>query len=197
MADIEKIVTEDSAVKEAKKTTKKTTKPKAAKPEAPKVNIEKAPAKTKRVFNSNDLILCRSVCFGELFLEGKKTGMIYTWSNSGDVREVEYQDLLSWKVLRASPLFDPLIVIEDEDLREEWKDALGAMYDKMEDVDVIAMFDMDYERFVSMLKKLPDRVKDTVKNMANSMIRDGRLYDLRKIKALDEILDAELMMMIE
>jgi hypothetical protein len=39
-------------------------------------------------------------------------------------------------------------------------------------------------------------MKSTVQNMAYSMIQDGTLYDLRTIKAIDEILGTELKMMI-
>jgi hypothetical protein len=49
---------------------------------------------------------------------------------------------------------------------------------------------------VAQLKKLPDGMKATVQNMAYSMIQNGTLYDLRTIKAIDETLGTELIMMI-
>jgi hypothetical protein len=39
-------------------------------------------------------------------------------------------------------------------------------------------------------------MKPTVQNMAYAMIQDNTLYDLRVIKAIDEILGTELKMMI-
>ena len=51
-------------------------------------------------------------------------------------------------------------------------------------------------KFVAQLKQLPDTMKTSMQNMAYSMIQDGSLYDLRKIKAMDEILGTELTMMI-
>ena len=159
-----------------------------------KVAVKKKANKPKH--DPSELILCRSVCFGELILIGPKTHIPYNWSNEGDLREVEYQDLLSWKALRSKYIFEPFIVIEDDDLREEWKTDLGKLYDSIQTVDLKAMFTLPHRSFVSQLKKLPDSMKSTVQNMACSMIQDGTLYDLRTIRAIDEILGTELMTLI-
>lgn len=196
MDETKEILTEEVVHKDEPKTKSKSARS-AAKPKTAtktKTTVEKP---KKKEFKPTDLIPCKSVTYGELFLKGKKTGYMYSWSNSGDIREVEYQDLLSWKVLRSTPLFDPLIIILDEDLCELWDRELGDMYRKIDNVDIEGIFDLDYTTFKNKLKTLPERVKETVKNMANSMIKDDRLYDLRKIKALDEILGTELLMMIE
>ena len=144
----------------------------------------------------NELILCRSVRFGELRLIGPKTQMAYSWANEGDVREVEYQDLVSWRALHSRYLFDPMIIIEDEDICEEWKADLGELYNKLQQVDLKVMFKLPHEQFVAQLKTLPQGMKSTVQNMANAMIQNGTLYDLRTIKAIDEILGTELITMI-
>ena len=144
----------------------------------------------------NELILCRSVRFGELRLIGPKTRMPYSWANEGDIREVEYQDLVSWRALHSRYLFEPMIIIEDEDIVEEWKADLGDLYDELQTIDIKTMFKLPHRNFVAQLKKLPVGMKTTVQNMAYSMIQDGTLYDLRTIKAIDETLGTELIMMI-
>lgn len=144
----------------------------------------------------NELIMCRSVRFGELRLIGPKTHMPYSWSNEGDVREVEYQDLVSWRALHSRYIFDPMIVIEDEDICEEWKADLGDLYENVKSIDLKELFKLPHRQFVSQLKQLPDTMKYSVQNMAYAMIQDGSLYDLRTIKAIDEILGTELKMMI-
>ena len=163
-------------------------------------DVQEAP-KPKKVnkpkHDPSELISCRSVRFGELRLIGPKTRMPYSWANEGDYRDVEYQDLVSWKALHSPYLYEPMIIIEDEDIREEWKADLGKLYDELEEVDLKAMFKLPMRQFVSQLKKLPDGMKTTVQNMAYSGIKDGTLYDLRIIKAIDEHLGTELMMMIQ
>lgn len=151
---------------------------------------------TKVKHDPNELIPCRSVRFGELILIGPKTRMPYHWANEGDIREVEYQDLLSWKALRSRYLFEPMIIIEDEDLCEEWNADLGEIYNGLQQIDLKEMFKLPHRQFVSQLKKLPEGMKSTVQNMAYAMIQDGTLYDLRTIKVIDEVLGTELIMMI-
>ena len=158
------------------------------KPISKKVNTPK--------HDPSELILCRSVRFGELRLIGPKTRMPYSWANEGDIREVEYQDLVSWRALGSRYLFEPMIIIEDEDIVEEWKSDLGKLYDNLQQVDLKEMFRLPYRQFVAQLKKLPDGMKSTVQNMAYSMIQNRTLYDLRTIDAIDEILGTELKMMI-
>ena len=168
-------IVEAEVVEEVKATPKKTNKPK---------------------HDPNELILCRSVRFGGLRLIGPKTHMPYEWANEGDVREVEYQDLVSWRALRSRYLFEPMIIIEDEDIVAEWKADLGELYEELQDIDIKAMFKLPHRNFVAQLKKLPTGMKTTVQNMAYSMIQDRTLYDLRIIDAIDEILGTELKMMI-
>lgn len=151
---------------------------------------------TKVKHDPNELVPCRSVRFGELILIGPKTRMPYHWANEGDIREVEYQDLLSWKALRSRYLFEPMIIIEDEDICEEWNADLGEIYNGLQQIDLKEMFKLPHRQFVSQLKKLPDGMKSTVQNMAYAMIQDGTLYDLRTIKVIDEVLGTELKMMI-
>lgn len=159
--------------------------------------VKPAPKKVnKPKHEPNEYIPCRSVRFGELILIGPKTRTPYTWANEGDVAEVEFQDLMSWKSLRHKYLFEPMIIIEDEDIVEEWKTELGKLYADLQDIDVKALFKLPQKQFIAQLKKLPAGMKTTVQNMAYSMIQDRTLYDLRIIDAIDEILGTELKMMI-
>ena len=162
------------------------------------VETEKpAPKKAAKIKHDPDeLIVCRSVVFGELFIIGPKTKMVYNWTNEGDIREMEYQDLMSLKALRHKYLFEPFIIIEDETLREEWKADLGSVYSKLDEINLRDLFDLPQRQFVAKLKQLPDGVKSSVQNMAYAMVQDGTLYDLRIIKGIDETLGTELVMMI-
>ena len=159
--------------------------------------VKLAPKKVnKPKHDSNELIPCRSVRFGELRLIGPKTHMPYSWANEGDVREVEYQDLMSWRALHSRYLFEPMIIIEDEDIVEEWNADLGELYAELQNIDVKALFKLPHRQFITQLKKLPAGMKTTVQNMAYSMIQDRTLYDLRIIDAIDETLGTELKMML-
>ena len=162
---------------------------------------EPTPAPTPKKVNKpkhdpNELITCRSVRFGELRLIGPKTRMPYSWANEGDFRDVEYQDLVSWKALGSPYLFAPMIIIEDEDLVEEWKADFGKLYEGIQEIDLKAMFKLPERQFIAQLKKLPEGMKPTVQNMAYTMIQNRTIDSLRIIDAIDEILGTELKMMI-
>ena len=160
--------------------------------------IKPAPKKVAKAVkhDPSEYVPCRSVRFGELILIGPKTHTPYSWANEGDIAEVEYQDLMSWKALRHKYLFEPMIIIEDESIVKEWEADLGKLYADLQYIDVKALFKLPHRQFVAQLKKLPAGMKTTVQNMAYSMIQDGTLYDLRTIKAIDETLGTELIMMI-
>lgn len=161
--------------------------------------VEAKPAQKKAnkvKHDPNEYIPCRSVRFGELILIGPKTHAPYRWANEGDIAEVEYQDLMSWKALRHKYLFEPMIIIEDDDIVEEWSADLGKLYAEIQDIDVKALFKLPHRQFVAQLKKLPAGMKSTIQNMAYSMIQDRTLYDLRIIDSIDEILGTELKLMI-
>lgn len=160
--------------------------------------VKPTPKKAAKVIKHEpgEYIICRSVKFGELILIGPKTRTPYRWLNEGDVAEVEYQDLLSWKAQRHKYLFEPMIIIEDEELVEEWSAELDKLYSELQNIDIKALFKLPQRQFVAQLKKLNPGMKSTVQNMAYAMIQDGTLYDLRIIKAIDETLGTELMMMI-
>ena len=174
------------------------TKKKVVKEEIVETEVKvEAPKKiNKPKHDPSELINCRSVVFGEFMLIGPKTHMRYSWANEGDTREVEYQDLVSWRALHSKYLFEPMIIIEDEDICEEWKADLQPIYNKLQDINLKELFNMPQRQFVSKLKQLPPTMKSSVQNMAYAMIQDGSLYDLRKINAMDEVLGTELKMMI-
>ena len=64
-------------------------------PETPK-------KKEKKKFQQSDLIMCRSVTTGGLFLEGSKTKQLYQWNDYGDESEVEYRDLVAEVRLKSN-----------------------------------------------------------------------------------------------
>ena len=171
------------------------------------MTLIKNPSRTTWIFYSQNGVLCSRQAlifsvflvihsFGELILIGPKTRTPYRWTNEGDVADVEFQDLMSWKALRHKYLFEPMIIIEDEELVEEWNAELGKLYSELQNIDVKALFKLPQRQFVAQLKKLTPGMKSTVQNMAYAMIQDGTLYDLRIIKAIDETLGTELIMMI-
>ena len=169
------------------------TKPK--KSESAEEVVEK-PKKEPRKFAQDDIILCKSVTYGELLLPGKKSKLLYIWSNYGDTTEVEFQDIQALRSTRSAYLMNPYFVVEDEELLEQWPE-LKALYDKTMALDIDSLFSLPINQFKKKLRDIPIGFKDPIKNIAGEKIRNGSLDSIAKINALDEILGTELKLMID
>ena len=161
-------------------------------------HIEETKKTTKAVrkFAPDEPISCRSITFGELLLTGPKSKLLYSWANYGDTTEVEYQDLQALKSTRSSYLYRPRFIIEDEELCEQWSKDFKELYDGIIEVDVEDMFSLPLNQFKARLKKAPKGVQQAVKDIAGEKIMNGSLDSIKKIKAIDEILNTELMLYI-
>ena len=153
---------------------------------------KKAPKK----YASDELIPCRSITFGELLMTGKKSGLLYSWANHGDVTEVEFQDLQALKSTHSSYLFKPRFVVEDDELTAQWGKEFETLYKDINNVDVEAMFKLSPAQLKSKLKSAPKGVQQAVKNIAGEKIMNGSLDSLAKIKAIDEVLGTDLKLYI-
>lgn len=141
----------------------------------------------KRKYEPTDLILCRSMYAGTLLFSGDKTKMVYEFSNIGDVRYIEYQDLLSAFLLRKKSLFAPYIIIEDEELLSDvhWseiKSIYEGMYTKD---DLMALINLPTSQFETEFKRLPIGFKTTIATIVSQMISDGTFDSLNKINIID------------
>lgn len=161
--------------------------------ETAKVEQKKAPRK----YAPSDMIPCRSITYGELLLTGTKSKLLYSWANYGDITEVEFQDLQALKSTRSTYLFRPRLVIEDEELVEQWGKDFANLYQDIIDVDVEDLLKLPVNQFKSKLKKASKGVQQAVKNIAGEKILNGSLDSLAKIKAIDEILGTDLKLYIK
>ena len=185
--DIKKDVVVEEPVIE---TTEETAEPKTAK------KTSSSKAKTRK-FDPTETISCRSVCYGELILEGYKSKILYTWANYGDYADVEYQDLQALQSRKSAFLTKPLFIIEDEELVEQWGSMLKPIYEKIDEADLEQLLKLTPSQLKKKLKVLPEGFKESVKTMAAAKIVSGELDSLNRIKAIDEVLGTELMSMIQ
>lgn len=155
-----------------------------------------AAKKQTRKFDPNETFSCRSVCYGELILEGYKSKILYTWANCGDYADVEYQDLQALQSRKSRFLTDPLFIIEDEELVEHWGALLKPIYTKIEEDDIEQLLKLTPSQLKKKLKTVPVGIKESIKTMAAAKILSGELDSINRIKAIDEVLGTELMSMI-
>lgn len=180
------VIEEIDAVEESEK--EDTLKEETVKEEKP----SKKEVKTKKKFESSDLIVCRSVTQGALYMEGAKTNMLYTWADYGDECEVEYRDLVSVVRTRSSYVFAPHFIIEDEDFIAEFPQLQKYYKDNYSVKELAEILEQPVGQMLETLKALPKSALDAVRDMAAVQVGTGQLDSVRKIKALDEFFNTDL-----
>lgn len=148
-----------------------------------------------RKYSNTDLIPCRSIVSGGLYIEGMRTKILYSWADYGDVVEMEYQDLIYMVRTRANTdIYEPRIIIEDEEFIEQNKslaDLYESMYTTKDLRDILAM---PTAKMKQEIIKLPNGVKNAIKGIASTMIDSHALDSVQKIKVLDEIFGTQMLL---
>lgn len=153
--------------------------------------------KEKKTFDQSDGVKCRSVVQGSLYVEGTKTGMIYSFTDYGDESEIEYRDLAALVRSKHKSVYNPWFIVEDEDFIAEFP-ALQKYYDEQYTVrDLKSMLRLPVDEMESQIKTLPKTAVESLKSIASKMVADGELDSLKKIKALDRIFDTDLNLISE
>ena len=147
------------------------------------------PKKVPRKYEQNDPILCRSVTPGWMAVYGK-SGIPYVFSNCGDECEIEYGDLFALKNRHSRYLYDPLLVIEDEELLENprWKDLAEFYSEKvygMDDIDYV--LNLPNNKFKSALTSLPKGLLKALTVEVAKRIEDRSFDSMKKVKVIDEV----------
>ena len=186
------------------KTVKKTTtvkEPVDTKVPVIEKDLETEPAKTIAVpkkIEKDDLIPCHSVTPGLLLYNGPKSAIPYSWTAMGDVTYVEYQDLLAAMVMRSDYIFDPLFVIEDEDVLADpkWSE-VKRLYDEMEDTgDIMEIINLPVNKFRRALEQSPRGMQNAIKTKVASLIAKNDFDSYQKVKIIDEVCGTELMLLL-
>lgn len=152
---------------------------------------------TIKKFNPDDLILCQSMCVGQTFVKGFKSGIIYTFEALGAEEYIEYRDLVAAVRSKDSIIFKPFIIVLDEDFINEQK-VLKNFYDNMyTPEDFEEFFRLRPNQMVEALNNMPVGVRDTIKSMAVGRIQDGTFDSVARIKVLDNYFGTKMMLLTE
>ena len=159
------------------------------------VSEDKEVKVTERKYKNSDLIPCRSIVSGGLYIEGSRSKILYSWADYGDVIEMEYQDLIYMVRTRANTdIYEPRIIIEDEEFVRQNK-SLEELYDSLYSTkDLKEILKMPIPKMKQEIEKLPSGVKNAIKGIASTMIDAHTLDSVQKIKTLDEIFGTQMLL---
>lgn len=160
--------------------------------------VEKELEVITRKYNDHDEIVCRSIVQGRLMAGGRKTKNSYSWANYGDVYSVEVCDLNAWKAIRSAFLYDPLIVIEDEEFlsQEKWTD-IRELYEKAARNDLEEILNLSNVEFENALRTLPKGYKNSLISVISELIENNAFDSMIKVKLVDEICGTDLYSMLK
>lgn len=161
--------------------------------------VVKEVAKEIKKFAPDDTILCKSVYAGRLLYEGRKSKIVYEFSNMGDTQYVEFQDLRASALSKADVLYKPLIMIDDEDvLKDRAFSKLNNIYENLyDDEDIEILLDMPTKKFEKELKLIPVGMRSTVATIISTRIREGSFDSYNKAKIVDELCGTDLCLLLQ
>lgn len=164
----------------------------------PKVEAKKSEPKKVKEYTAQTMIPCRSVRQNILFYQSP-SGSKYQWEGYGDIKEMPFEEVRSMLVSRSKFLFEPWLLIEDDELMEtpQFKKALGdikAAYDDTEDMQ--EFFSRDIDEVREKLTNAPRGLQQYIAFNANRYINDGTLDRVSVVRVVDEVLGTNLKMMM-
>lgn len=157
--------------------------------------VEKVQPKAKKKFEAHDLIPCRSITCGTLLMVGKKSGLVYRWGDIDEEYDVEYQDLIYDVHASENNSFTktPRLIVLDEDFVEQ--NGLDKVYSKLFNQgdfrDILTNSSPD--NLEKIILNLPKGAQESIKTMASTMISNGQLDSVQKIKILDKIFGTQML----
>lgn len=154
-----------------------------------KSNDIEIPKKAPKKFQPGDMVLCRCVRPNKVIFYSSKTDTRYEFGGYGDINEIDFSDLQKLKASKSPVLFQPKILIEDEDLREQWARDLEEVSDEYDGIyNTDDLFNREPAEFERFIRHASDGVKELVKLSAARLIHEDKLTDLRIIRIIDDVL---------
>ena len=99
---------------------------------------------------------------------------------------------------RSDFIYSPSILIQDEDFINEFPYLKEFYQNMIAPEDIVHLVETGTAKDLEKaLKTLPRGLTDTIKGIVATMIQDGRLDSMKKIRIIDEVFGTELLKQVE
>lgn len=156
----------------------------------------KKPEKKKKEFDDKDYIMCRSVIPGELIINGEE-GRRYSFKDYGAEYPIMYRDLVNLVYKRAQSIFLPRIIILDEDFLEEFPQVKEKYNEVFSAGNLTDLLLLPTDQMIQELSKLPKEIQRSAKALVASMLDDGSIDSIAKIRALTDFYGIDFVLLSE
>lgn len=150
---------------------------------------QKKNVKTDADYRPDEMIPCHSIFPGVVHFYGIHSGMTYKFVGSGDRRNVEYQDLKAAMLEGYPSIFNPDIIIEDDNLLndEHWIDVKNVYVNMFNENDIQKLMNLRASDFKVAFTQVPAVVQKIIIEKYATQIENGTFNDLSKAKIIDEV----------
>lgn len=146
--------------------------------------------------HSKEYIMCRSVTNGGLNINCK-SGNVYEFDKYGSDCEIEYHDLAALVRKHSDHIFNPRIIIENDDFIAEFPQ-LEKVYEKVYSAsDIEEILNLPVGQMSTEIKSMPKNVFENLRSLIATKIADGSIDSVRRIRALSEIYDSDFNLLSE
>ncbi|MDT4368425.1 translation initiation factor IF-2 N-terminal domain-containing protein [Blautia faecis] len=158
-------------------------------PEKVEVKEPKKVVKTDADYRPEEMIPCRSLFAGVLLFTGDHTHMTYAFNGAGDRRNIEYQDLKAAMLQHKGSIFDPDIIIEDENLinDEHWFEVKEVYENMFNEKDIEKVMNLPYRDFEKAFIQLPITAKNRIITTYATQMENGTFEQWNKAKIIDKV----------
>lgn len=150
----------------------------------------------KRKLKDGDYIMCHSVTAGGLNINCRSRNH-YEFKDYGDRNEIEYRDLVELVRKHSDHIFVPRVIIDDEDFLEEFPELKRFYAEQFTVSDLKEVLRLSPDRMEKEIEKLPSDVMGTIKSLAATMVGNGEIDSVRKIRTLTKVFGTDFNLLSE
>lgn len=154
---------------------------------------EKDKVEKKRKISKDEQVTCKNITNGTLVYVSKKTGAEWIMEGYGATEIFDVAELVTMKASHGRILTEPWMVIEDDDIIDYL--GLRNVYDKisipLEKID--SFFEKSISQMKSALKVAPNGIKTLIASRATTLIQEGKLDSIGKIRLIESSLNIRLL----
>ena len=150
----------------------------------------------KRKLSDGDYIMCHSVTAGGLNINCRSRNH-YEFKDYGDDGEIEYRDLVELVRKRSDHIFTPRIIIDDNDFLDEFP-SIRKFYEEQYTVnDLKDILRLEPAQMEKEIKNLPRDVMDTIRSLAATMVGNGEIDSVKKVRVLTDVFGTDFNLLSE
>ena len=142
--------------------------------------------KKKEKIPGDTLVDVQNITMGKLiYISSRQNGFKVTWSNPGDIEEIELSELMTMRNSQPRFFTNNWIKVDDDILRYLGMEKYYKNVPSFEDFDDI--FNLPLDEMKVAISNLPAGMKDTFSFKASELINSGEIDSVKVVKYLCEV----------